>query len=118
MKYLEYFAKNLKIFRQKKKLTQAQLAEQLNVHPSTVARIETAQHQASAATIDKLIKILGVSYGQFFDYYEANENNQKRKDLTKKINVLLTSMSNEDLNHFLISMESYLSTQMNKKEKS
>lgn len=118
MKYLEYFAKNLKYYRQKKKLTQAQLAEMLNVHVSTIARIETAEHQASYKNIDSLVEILGITYGQFFNYFEANEKNKEQNDLVEKINILMRDMTSEDLKHFLVNMESYLATQKIKEKNS
>lgn len=115
MKYLEHFAKNLKFFRNEKHLTQAELAEKLNVHVSTIARIETAEHQVSAKNIDNIIKILEVSYGEFFDYYEPDEINLAKREIIEKIIKLTKVMSIEDLQHFLFSMESYIATQKSKR---
>lgn len=115
MEYLEHFAKNLKYYRQEKKLTQSQLAELLNVHVSTIARIETAEHQASYKNIDKIVKILNVSYEQFFNYYEPDELNDTKKELIEKINFLTKKKDSEDLQHFWVNMESYVSAQIAKK---
>lgn len=114
MNYLDYFAKNLKLYRQQKGWTQAQLAEHLNVHVSTVARIETAEHQASAQNIDKIVELLNISYGEFFNYYTVNEVNPLKKELIEKINFLTQNMSIEDLKYFLVNMENYVAIQKSK----
>ncbi len=114
MNYLDYFAKNLKLYRQQRGWTQAQLAEHLNVHVSTVARIETAEHQASAQNIDKIVELLNISYGQFFNYYVIDEINPQKKELIEKINFLVQNMSVEELKYFLANMENYINIHKSK----
>lgn len=115
MKYLELFAKNLKNCRNKKNMTQAQLAEKLNVHVSTIARIETAEHQISAKNIDRIVEILDISYGEFFDYSMAEEINPTKENVLEKLNMLAKTMSSEDIQYFITCMKNYISLQKSKK---
>ncbi len=115
MKYLELFAKNLKLYRNKRNLTQAQLAEKLNVHVSTIARIETAEHQISAKNIDRIIEILDVSYGEFFDFHTIETEKPDNKALLEKLYALAQTLSVEDLQYFLINMENFIAIQKSKK---
>lgn len=115
MKYLELFAKNLKLYRNKRNLTQAQLAEKLNVHVSTIARIETAEHQISAKNIDRIVEILDISYREFFDYSMPEEIHPAKDDLLDKMNMLAKTLPADDLQYFITCMKNYISLKKSRK---
>lgn len=54
------FGKNVKYYRYRKKLTQAQLSEKINVSTNHLVRIERGMHSTDFDTIDKLSEILDV----------------------------------------------------------
>ncbi len=60
-KVLKVFGFNIKVERMKKGLTQAQLAEMLNVHEKHICKIETGKQNVTLKTLNKIANILGVT---------------------------------------------------------
>jgi len=60
------FGKNLKYYRQKKDLTQEELAELVDVSPQYISRLETGKHSPSFDIIEYLSEILEIEPFQFF----------------------------------------------------
>ena len=60
------FGKNVKYYRYRKKLTQAQLSEKINVSTNHLGRIERGMHSTDFDTIDKLSEILDVRPFELF----------------------------------------------------
>ncbi len=58
---LKVFGLNLKIERIKKNLTQAQLAEILNVHEKHIGKIETGHQNVTLKTLSKIANALEIS---------------------------------------------------------
>lgn len=64
----EKFGKQLKKLREERGLTQAQLAELIQVEPITISNMEVGRNGAHFATIEKLMKGLKVKARDLFDF--------------------------------------------------
>jgi len=62
----------LKHWRERRLLTQADLAQKSGVSEVTIARLETRRHQARFSTIRKLAEALGVSADELADEGEES----------------------------------------------
>lgn len=62
------FGEKLKTFRKNKKLTQAQLAEQMELSPNFIGMIERAQRNTNVSNVFKFARLLDVNPKDFFDY--------------------------------------------------
>lgn len=60
------FGKNVKYYRFRKKLTQAQLSEKINVSVNYLGRIERGKHSTDFDIIERLSKILEVHPFELF----------------------------------------------------
>ncbi len=67
-KKLQNFGKNIAKYRKQKKLTQNQLAEQLDITREHLAKIETAKRGISINLLFKLSETLNVPEKVFFDF--------------------------------------------------
>ncbi len=87
---LSVFAKNLKERRKKMGLTQAQLAQKIEVSTSFITEIELAKKAPSFQTIDKLANVMQAPVWTFFCDYgneintEENEKNSIQKQILKE----------------------------------
>lgn len=57
---IEKIGKNLKKARQKKELTQVEVARKVGIHPNYYAKIERGEIQPALDTLEKIFKVLGV----------------------------------------------------------
>lgn len=57
---LEHIGKQLKIARENLKLTQAEVADKVGLHPNFYARVERGEEPISMDTMEKLVKVLKV----------------------------------------------------------
>ena len=57
---LKVFGFNVKILRMKKRMTQFQLAEMLNVHEKHICKIETGKQNVTLKTLNRIANALGV----------------------------------------------------------
>ncbi|MBQ3642134.1 helix-turn-helix transcriptional regulator [bacterium] len=55
------FGQRLKLLRVERGYTQESLAEQINLNPRQISKIETGDHLPSASTIDKICDTLDVT---------------------------------------------------------
>ena len=60
-KLLKIFGLNMKMARMKLGLTQAQLAEKLNVHEKHICKLETGKQNVTLKTLSKISNVLNVS---------------------------------------------------------
>lgn len=60
------FGKNIKYYRYRKKMTQAQLAEKINKSVNYVSRLERGGHSADFNVIEDISKILEVNPFELF----------------------------------------------------
>lgn len=91
----KYLAKKIKEYRKKRGLTQAELAEKVDIGTKQISRIEVAEFYPSLNTFFKLIEVLKMDLNDFIT--EApDEKNKIRKKL---INILYNA-SEEELNFY------------------
>ena len=62
---------NIKKFRKKKKLTQEQFAELINIAPWTLYGIENGKNFVTAETLEKIIKVLDITSVDLFTEEKA-----------------------------------------------
>ncbi len=84
----------IKEIRKKRGLTQAKLAEKINVDPKYISRLETGNSTPSIATIAKLSDILDVEMFSFF----VVETDKKKNQLIELINSKLPKANIKELN--------------------
>lgn len=77
--------KRIKELRKNKKLTQEQVAEFIGIEPASISNIENGKYYPTAENLEKIIKILGTTPKELFDFEHHNEN----EDLLNEINTLL-----------------------------
>lgn len=65
---LKIFGFNVKVERMKQGLTQAELAEKLDVHEKYISRIETGRQNVTLKTIYKLANTLNINMDLFLKY--------------------------------------------------
>lgn len=87
------FGQRLKELRNKKGITQYQLAELVGIDPKHMSHIETGRSFPKADLIEKFAEALNVDYTKLF----RTEHLQSRKILIAKINELLKTSTDEEL---------------------
>ena len=83
---------NIKTIRKSKGLTQAQLAEKINVDSKYISRLETGSSTASLSTILKLANVLDVETKTLFTF-----ENKKKNIILKRINKELLKINSKEL---------------------
>ncbi|MBP3821549.1 helix-turn-helix transcriptional regulator [bacterium] len=67
-KILSNLGNKLKILRKQKGLTQEQLAEKVNVHPTYIGKIESGKNNISVLLLFKISRALDVKLLDIFDF--------------------------------------------------
>lgn len=93
----EQFARNLKIIRKSRKLTQEQLAELVDVDFRYISFLENAKSFPSCDLIEKLTKALNVTFVELFVY----EQNLSREDIKKQLIDTIELLDTKNLNTLL-----------------
>lgn len=71
----ETFGQCVRYYRKSKKLSQEQLAEICELHPTYIGQLERGEKNASLETIVRLSKGLEISPRSFFENVSPDENN-------------------------------------------
>lgn len=87
------FGQRIKELRNKKGITQYQLAEMTGIDPKHMSHIETGRSFPKADLIEKFANALDIDYTELFQ----TEHLQDRDVLLDKINDNLTKVSDKDL---------------------
>lgn len=87
------FGRKIKEYRKKKNLTQAQLAELVNVDDKHISCIESGKNFPSADLLERFAKALGVEPKDLFEFYYL----QDTKDLKADIILMLDVLSQDEL---------------------
>ena len=87
------FGQRIKEFRNKKGITQYQLAEMAGIDPKHMSHIETGRSFPKADLIEKFANALDIEYTQLFQ----TEHFQEREVLLRKINNSLENVTDSDL---------------------
>lgn len=77
----KYVGKKIKLFREKKNITQEELAQQLSVSRQTISRYESGERRIKQDAIFIIADVLGVSINDLFPPAEDNENDKKLKKI-------------------------------------
>lgn len=100
-----YVANKIKEFREKRNITQDELAEALNTTQQTIARYESGERKPNHNVLFDLAKYFKVSINDFFPYIEQDKNSKYvvlRNTLkNKKIINEDNEISNEDLDKLI-----------------
>lgn len=81
----EFVAKTIKSYRLKNNLTQAQLAEKIDISESHMSKLENATYSPSITTFFKIVDTLNIDL-EVFDFSNTTLNNPVREQLFKIIN--------------------------------
>lgn len=87
------FGRKIKEYRKKKNLTQAQLAELVNVDDKHISCIESGKNFPSADLIERLATSLDVEPKDLFEFYYL----QNVEDLKSDINIMLEKLNKDEL---------------------
>ncbi|WP_407426065.1 helix-turn-helix domain-containing protein [Treponema sp.] len=87
----QLFGRNVKKYRNERKLTQEQLAERLGVSQKHLSIIETGIQFASAALIEKLCEELSVSPADLF----GGSQDEVLKEIRKSREMIMSMIANE-----------------------
>ena len=66
--FLLKLGQKIKSVRKLKKLSQEALVEKINIHPTTIGRIETGKLNASTLMLYRIADVLEVNPKEFFDF--------------------------------------------------
>ncbi len=84
-------------FRLHKKVTQAQLAEEVNVSVETISRMERGVAFPSLKTMNKIASVLGVELKDFFNFGTGKKLDKTCEREIAKINAFLRSLSKNEI---------------------
>lgn len=85
------FGEKVKRLRQKRNLTQEQLAEMIDISPRNLSKIEVGGCFVKADTLEKLLKALDVSTEELF----ANDHIKSKDELLEGINFYVNSAKDD-----------------------
>ena len=84
---------NIKRLRLNAGYSQEVLAEKLDIAVNTLSNIERGNSFMTAATIEKIVNIFGISYAELFYFNEAKSKKELYKSITNRLNLI---KDNED----------------------
>ena len=82
-KLIESISKNISKWRKRNELTQAQLAEKLNIETETISRLERGKHLPSLVTLHKIADQFSISIAE----WRWCINNSKKTDAVTQTNL-------------------------------
>lgn len=88
MGLLKRFGKNIKIYRELKKLTQEELAEKINISTGSLSRIEGGRQFVKSQTLEKLARELDISISKLFNCTDNTSNSENKTELLQYIEAL------------------------------
>lgn len=94
------FGKRVKKFRQKIKLSQEELAEEIGIAVTNMGKIERGESFVTASTLEKLANVLKIEVKELFDF----EPYKSTEDMKKELNFELQSDTNIHLIYKLYKM--------------
>lgn len=99
----EYIGRKIKYFRERKNITQAELAELLGTTSQTMSRYESGKRGIDHPDLFLLAKYFNVSINDFFppmsDIKIQNEYDEKIKQLETETGIKISYPSNKPLTH-------------------
>lgn len=101
------FGNKIKKYRKDLGMTRESFAEKLDMHPSNLARIEAGLQFPKPETIDNLVRFLGVSYSELFNF-EENIDERLKSDTRETLIKYALRLSQNDLKFFLETIKLYI----------
>lgn len=83
--------KQIKKYRQKRGLSQEELAEKLEISQQTLSKIECGKNFLTAETLEKLQNVLGVSISEFFKFDENITAQELLNSIEKGLQLIKTN---------------------------
>lgn len=105
------FGLKIKEYRKKKNLTQAQLAELVNVDDKHISCIESGKNFPSADLIERLATSLGVEPKDLFEFYYLQDTEDLKADIDnmlEKLNKDELALTHKYIRTFLLKVTLYL----------
>lgn len=62
----------LRAFRQQKKMTQEELAEKADLHPTYIGQVERGEKNLTLVSLEKILIALDISFTDLFEHIEPN----------------------------------------------
>lgn len=81
----QLLGKRLREIRKRRGINQEKLAELIDVDPTTISNIENGKNYPSMINLENIIKVLGVTFTEVFDFEHKNSN----ENLINQINNVL-----------------------------
>lgn len=100
IKTKELFPRKIKELRAKRKISQEQLAELINVHSKSITKFENEKPTFNFDTLDKIAEALGVFPSYFFNPIDKTKN-YKSNEAIALINKKLSEATDKELNKIL-----------------
>ena len=94
--FKEKFGARIQEIRKSQKLTQEKLAEAIGLDIPNLSNIERGKRFVSSDTLEKIVKALGVSEKELFDFGHL----KNRQELLTEIDSILNSASDEDIKYY------------------
>ncbi len=90
--------------RKSKNLTQEKLAEKIGLDTPNLSNIERGKRFVTAETLENIIKALGVSEKELFDFGHI----KTREEIMNEINSILTGADDVDIEYYYRLMKLYI----------
>lgn len=81
----QLLGKRLREIRKRKGINQEQLAELINVDPTTISNIENGKNYPSMMNLENIIDVLDTTFTEVFDFEHKNSN----ENLIQQINYIM-----------------------------
>ena len=94
--FKEKFGARIQEIRKSQKLTQEKLAEAIGLDIPNLSNIERGKRFVSSDTLEKIIKALGVSEKDLFDF----GHQKNRQELLSEIEEFLNTSTDEDIKYY------------------
>ena len=91
-----FFPKNLQFLRKEKRLTQAELANKINVDQTTIGRWEDGNRKPTVGNVANIAEIFNVSIPDLLDKDLANSQTTKIDEIEKLFNKAKPHLSPDD----------------------
>lgn len=103
-----FIGQKIKEFRQAKNITQAELANMINMEPTNLSKIEKGNQFPRENTMNKILKALDTDLNTLLSYKkDFNTLTVDKKQLIKDINNILNSSKTEDIRFFYQVLSAY-----------
>ena len=78
--------RRLKELIKQKNISQEKLAEMVNIEPAALSNIVTGRNYPLFSTLEKIIKVLGISFNDVFNFEHKNSSEDLKKQIDEMIN--------------------------------